>query len=214
MIRRHGRGLRMLLMLTDGLLAAATLVITSIVRFGGDWDDHWQGIVSDPLALLFIYAVGWVASVAYFGLYRIRARWSLRTEAVDLARATFLMAAVTFAVLFWFRMPDISRTFLIILFPIQWVVTLVTRIGLRTLFRRVRSVGFNQRYVLIVGAGPRAQAFAAKLEAHRDLGLTIAGFLDDEPNRDLVSGHRYLGTLNEIEDVLHAKVIDEVAICL
>ena len=163
----------MLLMLADGLLAAATLVITSVLRFGGDWDEHWQGIVADPLALLLIYALGWVAAVAYFGLYRVRARWSLRAEAVDLARATLVMAAVTFAVLFWFRMPDISRTFLLILFPIQWLVTLVTRIGLRTLFRRVRAVGFNQRFVLIIGAGPRAQAFAAKLESHRDLGLTV-----------------------------------------
>src|SRR4249919_871819 len=109
MIRRHGRGLQMLLMLTDGLLAAATLVITSVVRFGGEWDDHWQGIVADPFVLLLIYASGWVAAVAYFGLYRIRARWSLRAEAADLARAALLMAAATFAVLFWFRMPDISR---------------------------------------------------------------------------------------------------------
>src|SRR4051794_9017938 len=209
MIRRHGRGLRMLLMLTDGLLAAATLVITSIVRFGGDWDDHWQGIVSDPLALLFIYAVGWVASVAYFGLYRIRARWSLRTEAIDLARATLLMAAVTFAVLFWFRMPDISRTFLVILFPIQWLVTLVTRISLRAVFRRVRAVGFNQRFVLMIGAGPRAQAFATKLGNHRDLGLTIAGFLDDDATYELPNGGRYLGKLAAIESILHERVIDE-----
>src|SRR4051812_15325322 len=128
MIRRHGRGLRMLLVLTDGLLAAATLVITSIVRFGGDWDDHWQGIVADPLALLLLYALGWVGSVAYFGLYRVRARWSIRTEAIDLGRAAFLMAAATLAVLFWFRMPDISRVSLIILFPIQWLVTLVSRV--------------------------------------------------------------------------------------
>src|SRR6476646_672528 len=126
MIRRHGRGLQMLLMLTDGLLAAATLVITSVVRFGGDWDEHWQGIVADPFALLLLYALGWVGCVAYFGLYRVRARWSIRAEAADLGRAAFLMAAISFAVLFWFRMPDVSRAFLIILFPIQWLVTLLS----------------------------------------------------------------------------------------
>src|SRR6476660_6112774 len=106
MIRRHGRGLRTLLMLTDGVLAAATLIVTSVLRFGGDWDEHWQGIVSDPFALLLLYALGWVGAVAYFGLYRVRARWSLRAEAVDMAKAALLMAAATFAVLFWFRMPD------------------------------------------------------------------------------------------------------------
>src|SRR4051794_17360710 len=105
MIRRYGRGLRVLLMLADGLLAAATLVITSVVRFGGDWDAHWQGIVGDPVALLLLYALGWVASLTYFGLYRVRARWTIRTEAADVFRATLLMAAITLGVLFWFRMP-------------------------------------------------------------------------------------------------------------
>ena len=214
MIRRHGRGLRLLLMLADGVLAALTLVVASALRFGGEWDDHWRGIVSDPGALLFVYALGWVGSLTYFGLYRVRARWSLRSEAMDLARATLVMAAITFAVLFWFRMPDISRTFLVILFPIQWLVTLISRVGLREFFRRIRAIGLNQRFVLMVGAGPRALTFATKLETHRDLGLTIAGFIDDERPVDLPDGRTYLGPLDTIEDVLHDRVIDEVAICL
>ena len=214
MIRRHGRGLRMLLMLADGVLAAITLVVASALRFGGEWDDHWRGIVSDPGALLFIYAVGWVGALAYFGLYRVRARWSLRSEALDLARATLVMAAITFAVLFWFRLPDISRTFLVILFPVQWLVTLISRIGLREFFRRLRAIGLNQRFVLMVGTGPRALAFATKLETHRDLGLTITGFIDDEGPLVLPEGRTYLGALDTIEDILHDQVIDEVAICL
>ena len=214
MIRRHGRGLRMLLMLADGVLAAVTLVVASALRFGGEWDDHWRGIVSDPGALLFLYAVGWVGALAYFGLYRVRARWSLRSEALDLARATLVMAAITLAVLFWFRLPDISRTFLVILFPVQWLVTLISRIGLREFFRRIRAIGLNQRFVLMVGAGPRALAFATKLETHRDLGLTIAGFIDDDRPVDLPMGRTFLGRLDTIEDILHDQVIDEVAICL
>ena len=36
MIRRHASTLRLLLMLTDGLLAAAVLVGLSVVRFGDE----------------------------------------------------------------------------------------------------------------------------------------------------------------------------------
>ena len=52
MIRRHAATLRLLLMLTDGLLAAVVLVGLSVVRFGEDWAVWWREIIPDPVALL------------------------------------------------------------------------------------------------------------------------------------------------------------------
>src|SRR3990172_12859904 len=134
MIRRHAATLRLLLMLTDGVLAAAVLVGLSVVRFGENWAVWWREIIPDPVALLVVYAVGWVMALALNGLYRPRARWSIRTEAWDLMRATALMAVTTFAVLFWFKLPEVSRLFLIILFPTQFVVALITKAILRLAF--------------------------------------------------------------------------------
>lgn len=214
MIRRHATTLRLLLMLTDGVLAALLLVGLSVLRFGDDWTFWWREIIPDPTALLVVYAVGWVLALALNGLYRPRARWSIRSEAWDLVRATALMAAATFAVLFWFKLPDVSRLFLIILFPTQFVIALITRAILRLAFREIRSKGMNGRFVLVVGAGPRAQAFAATMESHRELGLRIVGFLDDDP--DIAEGARWpwLGRLSDTERVLQEHVIDEVAIVL
>jgi exopolysaccharide biosynthesis polyprenyl glycosylphosphotransferase len=214
MLRRHASGLRALLMLTDGALAAATMVLTSFLRFGADWHVHWDPIVPDPVAFTTLYAVTWVSVLTLSGLYRPRARWSIRTEAVDLFRATLVMVAIVLAILFWFRLPDISRTYLLILFPAQFLVTLATRAAMRLAFRRMRARGLNQRFVLIVGAGPRAQAFAAKLESHRELGLAVIGFLDDEQDFDLPGSWRYRGRFADLENVLKSNVIDEVAVCL
>ncbi len=214
MIRRHAATLRLLLMLTDGLLAVVVLVALSIVRFGEDWAVWWSQIIPDPVALLLLYAVGWVLALALNGLYRPRARWSIRSEASDLLRATLTMAVATFAILFWFKLPDVSRLFLLVLFPTQFVVALVTRAILRLAFRHLRTKGMNGRFVLIVGAGPRGQAFAGTLNAHRELGLRIIGFLDDEP--ELAAGTPWptLGRLADLERVLGERVVDEVAICL
>jgi exopolysaccharide biosynthesis polyprenyl glycosylphosphotransferase len=214
MIRRHASTLRALLMLTDGLLAAAVLVGLSVVRFGGDWAVWWRQIIPDPVALLVVYAVGWVLALALNGLYRPRARWSIRTEAWDLVRATALMAVATFAVLFWFKLPDVSRLFLVLLFPTQFAVALVTRAILRLAFRELRARGRNARFVLVVGAGPRGQAFAKTMESHRELGLKVIGFLDDDPDFAAGSAWPWLGGLTDIERVLAEQVIDEVAICL
>ncbi len=196
------------------LLAAVVLVGLSRLRFGEDWAVWWREIIPNAEALLLVYAVGWVVALALNGMYRPRARWSIRSEAWDLLRATVLMAVATFAVLFWFKLPDVSRVFLIILFPTQYVVTLVTRAFLRLAFRQLRAQGRNARYVLVVGAGPRGQAFASTMESHAELGLVVVGLLDDEPAYAEGAKWPWLGKLSDLEQVMADKVIDEVAICL
>src|SRR3972149_7049744 len=176
MIRRHAIGFRTLLMLVDGGLAAVLLAVVSVARFGGGGDPPWLPFLNQPAAFAAVYAGGWVAVLWLHGLYRPRARWTVRSEGIALLRATVVMALFTLSVLFVFRLPDISRSFLVILFPAQWGVALATRIALRLVFMRMRARGYNLRYVLMIGAGPRAQAFAAKLEDHKELGLRIRGF--------------------------------------
>jgi exopolysaccharide biosynthesis polyprenyl glycosylphosphotransferase len=213
MIRRHGVRFRTALMLLDALLGAGLLVSLSILRFGADWSVYWRYITPEPIALPVILGIGWVAILASFGLYRPRARLSIRSEAVDVVKATALLAAITLSLFFVFRLPDVSRLFLVGFFPALAAATLLDRVVLRLVFRSLRSSGRNVRYVLVVGAGPRAQRFAAKLEDHRELGLEVSGFLDDEPF-DLPRGWRHLGRLDAIESILHESVIDEVVICL
>jgi exopolysaccharide biosynthesis polyprenyl glycosylphosphotransferase len=214
MIRRHAAGFRALLVAADALTAVIVLLGLSAWRFGDDWAVWWRQIVPIPEGLLVIYAIGWVVALTMNGLYRPRARWSIRQEAVDVVRATIAMALVTLSVLFIFRMPDVSRTFLLLLFPVQAVVTVAGRAALRVAMERRRRRGKNLRFVLVLGAGPRGQAFATKLESHRELGLRIEGFLDDTADFDLPERWPYLGRLEQLEDVLHSRIVDEVAICL
>jgi exopolysaccharide biosynthesis polyprenyl glycosylphosphotransferase len=214
MIRRNAAGFRSLLASADALLAVVLLLGLSIWRFGADWAVWWRQIVPVPEGLLVIFAGGWVIALAMNGLYRPRARWSILREAFDVVRAAIMLTLVTLSVLFVFRMPDVSRLFLLILFPALVSATVASRVVLRLVMERLRRQGKNLRFVLVLGAGPRGQSFAAKLEAHRELGLRVSGFLDDSPAFDLPGGWKYLGTLESLEQVLHTKVIDEVAICL
>jgi hypothetical protein len=105
MIRRHAEGFRALLMGADALLALVLLLGLSRLRFGEDWAVWWRQIVPLPEGLLGIYAGGWVVALAMNGLYRPRARWSIRRETLDVLRATIAMALVTLSVLFIFACP-------------------------------------------------------------------------------------------------------------
>ena len=213
MIRRHAIGFRTILMLVDGVLAAVALSLVSYARFGDEFYVRWLPYLSQPWGLIALYAVSWVFVLWLHGLYRPRARWTIRSEALALARAGVVMSLLTLSLLFVFRLEDVSRSYLILLFPTQWLITLLTRIGLRIAFEKMRQGGYNLRFVVIVGAGERAQAFARKLEDHQELGLRVVGFLDDQ-RFELPGTWKYLGPLEGIEALLHHAVIDEVAICL
>ena len=213
MLRRHASGFRALLMFADAVLAFALLVVLSVFRFGKDWLNVWTPLMDQPALVAIVYAVAWVAVLWLHGLYRPRARWSIRSEGIAIARAVVVLGLVTGTVLFAFKVTDASRLFLLLLFPMQWLLTLATRIGLRIGFEWMRARGYNQRYVLVVGTGPRAQAFARKLEAHKELGLRVIGFVDDEKQASF-GGWPYLGTLDTIEGLLETEVIDEIAMCL
>src|SRR4051812_47380701 len=120
MVRRHVAALRLALMAADGLSAVMVFVAVSIVRFGGDaWQAAWRINGIDGVLLAAAYAATWVAILWLYGLYRLRARWSVRTEIVDVIRAVFTLAILTFIALFWFKLPNVSRLFLLLLFPIQ-----------------------------------------------------------------------------------------------
>ena len=214
MIRRHVTALRLALMTADAASAIAVFVAVSVFRFGAeDWVRQWAGAGADAWLLAIAYSVGWAVTLWINGLYRMRSRWSARTELVDIARAGLLLAVLTFAALFLFKLPNVSRIFLIMLFPIQVGVTATSRLALRAVFAEFRARGYNTRYLLVVGSGPEAEAFADRIEGHRELGLRVIGHLA-EPRRSNRPRRRVLGRIDEIEAVLHSDVVDEVAICL
>ncbi len=176
MIRRHATSLRLALMVADGASALALFVLVSMARFGPDaWRSTWIRVGIDPIPLAAAYAVAWTTILWFLGLYRLRARWSWRSDALDVARATILLAIVTFTALYWLKLPDVSRLFLLTLFAAQGSVTLAARLALRAAFRWIRSRGYNARFVLVIGTGRDAERFANRVEARRELGLRVVG---------------------------------------
>ena len=113
-------------------------------------------------------------------MYRLRARWRMRTEILDVGRAGVLIGLVAFSALFVFKLPDVSRLFLLTLFVAQIALTIVSRAGIRWLLRVLRDRGYNTRYMLVVGhrpggaplrrqgrAPPRARAAGHRLPGRR-----------------------------------------------
>ena len=207
--------LRLGLMAADWASATAVFLLASIARFGdGEWMAIWQRLGLDIRVVAALFGFAWVAALWFRGLYQLRTRWRLQSEALDILRATILVAALTLSALFVLKLDDVSRLFLVILFVAEPLVTFASRAALRAAFTGLRSRGRNTHTMLVVGTGRLARDFADRVEGRAGLGIRVIGHLavPGETPGDLA--HPVLGSIDEIEEVFHTHVVDEVAVCL
>ena len=214
MIRRHTTALRLLMMGADALSAFGLFIATSILRFGDVWLGTWSAAGIDAPVAAALYATTWVTLLWILGLYRLRARWTARIEIKDVGRAAVLLGLITFSALFAFKLPDVSRLFLLTLFVAQVVLTVASRAVVRALLHGLRDRGYNLRYMLVVGTGKDARRFADRVERHRELGIRVIGHLAVHGSPRVAGKRPVLGSMDDIETVLHDRIVDEVAVCL
>jgi len=214
MIRRYLAILRYALMTTDVISAIVLFSLLRILRFDViDPNASWNLTVG-PGTVAVLYGIGWVACLWVLGLYRLRTHVTFRGEAAGIIRAAILAALGIFSLLFLLHVDDVSRLFLVLLLVTQPILTIASRFALRLVLRGIRRGGHMTRQMLIVGAGPEARAFAEEVEAQRDLGLAIVGHLTGPRDTQRAVRRPVLGTIDEIGDIFHGQVVDEVAICL
>jgi exopolysaccharide biosynthesis polyprenyl glycosylphosphotransferase len=219
MIRRHDTEVRTVLIVSEAVLAVLTLALLSYIRLGPDWPAAWTGMLGTPALVVILFAfvpAMWIMMLALQGMYDLRNRWSLASDARGVAMAAVLAALATFA--FLFLLPpvpgqDPSRGVAVFLFPILAVATIAERATLGLLFRRLRRRGRNLRNIVIVGTGREGQAFAELIESRWDLGLHVEGFLGDPP-AGMPARWEYLGPVGALPSVVANRVVDEVALCI
>ena len=216
MIRRHAATFRLALMAGDALGAFALFNLVAVLRFGAEWRSRWLDIGVEPIVLAAAFAALWIGGLWLANLYRLRARWSIRSEVADIVRTAIVIAVIVFSLLFGLKLPAVSRLFLAQLFALQVLLAIVVHTLLRIAFRVLRRRGRSTRFMLVVGDGHGAREFAERIRRHRELGLRIVGFLGTDlgADRPVEAYGPRLGRIADLPDILHGSVIDEVAICL
>ena len=79
------------------------------------------------------------------------------------------------------RSTFISRSFLVILFFVNLFLLVSARVTIRLVARKVRSLGFNFRTVVIVGDTPRARSMARLIHDHPWWGFRLLGLIRERP---------------------------------
>jgi exopolysaccharide biosynthesis polyprenyl glycosylphosphotransferase len=217
MIRRYAVVLRLTLAAADLALALAVVVGATNLRYGRTlgWPADVSASLPDPNVAAAVFVLMWIGVLWMHGLYRSRVRWTRLGDFGMVLRATLVQLALTLSLLYLFKLPNVSRLLLIVVFPSLAAAAIAIRIAIRQVLVFARDHGRNVRYMLILGANTRAKAFADLVESHAELGLVVIGHLKaDASDGGAVLNAPLLGMLDDLEQVLHSQIVDEVAVCL
>jgi len=217
MIRRHAAAFQAILMAADALAALAVVVCAAQLRFGlnSAWASALGTSLPDPRLAVGAFIATWIGLLWMRGLYRSRSRWTMRGELGEVIGAAVVLLALTLSALFLFKLPDVSRLLLLVVFPLLVIAAFTLRVAMRLTLLLFRRHGRNVRYMLVLGANARAKAFANMVESHPELGLIVIGHLKAGAADDGVYlGRPLLGSVDDLERVFHSQIVDEVAICL
>lgn len=227
MIRQRHQAIATIYALGDLLATMAAFFAAWALRFELEVVPLTKDIpdIRRYLELIPFVLVLWPLVFYFHGLYQNRRGKSRVDEALTVLVAVLLASVLLSVVIAWYRPPltpgsveyfSFSRAFLALFGLCDLVLVVTVRNVIRQVLRRLRLAGHNIQRILVVGAGALGREITQKLLAHRELGLEVVGFLDDDPGKAGIelSGAPVLGPISRIEEVLEEERIDQVYVAL
>jgi exopolysaccharide biosynthesis polyprenyl glycosylphosphotransferase len=162
--------------------------------------------------LLIAFLIVW-AVVGYFSRFYRDLELSNPLQLIlNILSQLGVVLLIIYAGLYLFRHGDISRSYVLLIGAVDFVLLLTGRAISYSGVSWMRERLGRYHYLLIVGCGPRAREMAALIEESRGMGLRLIGFIDpdfgDVPAAQL--GGYEVFPLDELVRILHKWVVDEV----
>ncbi len=213
MIKENQRLLNGLNVISDGAILLLSLPLAFWIRFYVLPD----GVITVPLEEYLVLNILLVAvhlfAFASAGLYRSFRQKQLGKELARLWLLSALIMLVLLSVLFLRRNVDYSRVTLAIYLVLSGALLSGKRIVLRTLLRYFRSLGYNQKHVIVLGQGYAARRYLKAVRTQREQGYFPDGYVAMR-KAEFQPKLAYLGEFGQLEDILTGHKPDEVVAAL
>jgi len=212
-IKKHQRFFNLILFFLDGFILTVAYFAAYLYK--------WGFYPVSQMNYLYLKAPLWMIPlllVVYFFMevYSPMRSRMFRKEMLLVIRAHAVGMAIVYGLLYLTKMYIYSRVVLFA-FGIMGVgLLLLERYAVRRFLRYLRKTGYNQKHLLIIGAGKVGMDFAQKVSSHKEFGYNVLGFLDDDTGKKgtEILGRRVLGDCRVLPDLLAANSVDEVIVAL
>jgi Undecaprenyl-phosphate glucose phosphotransferase len=213
MFKKHQRFFNIIQALLDALF----LVLAYLVAFVLKQQLVDPDLVVRKYMISLLWMVPFLLAMYYFmDVYSPMRGRLFRKDVLIIARAHLMGVVIILSVLFLNKNLEYSREVSLVFSVLGLFFILVERYLVRKTLHHLRQSGYNQKYMLVVGAGPVGEDFVRKVKARREFGYNVVGFLDDDKSKHggLFMGVPVLGSCSDLPEIFVNHSIDEVVVAL
>ena len=217
MIKDNQKQLNRMHVVLDAIVIAISYVLAWLVM-------ESEGSVSALPPYIYFRALvliipGYLIFNMAFGLYAPKRISSRRKEAANIFKANTIGLLVFTLVLYlggknpYFY--HFSRKLVVFFYGFSVVLETLERNLIRLVLRSIRSKGYNQKHILLIGWSRAAQSYIDRVLSNPEWGYNIRGILDDDKERgEGYKGIKIIGNIENLPMILEYNVLDEIAITL
>lgn len=172
---------------------------------------YFGSLVIYIFLIIFLYTI--------FNLYNSSRTTSILEEFSNILKANLLALVLIMAVLFLgaknVYIVNYSRSLVVCFIISNIVITTIFRNLVRISIGKIRTNGFNQKHIILIGYSDAAFKFIDRAIRNKNWGYHIFGIIDD--NKKIGSSYRnieVIGDLSNLKDILNNNTFDEAVITL
>ena len=222
MIKDNQKRLNRMHVLLDILVTVVAYALAWFIVISGKVLPLDEGVLKPQvyfMALIFIVLI-YLILYASFHLYVPKRIQGRRSELANICKANVIGLMLFTFVLFGLRrfvshLSYFSTKMILAFFAANIILLEAERISIRIFLRSLRTNGYNQKHVLLIGYSRAAEGFIDRVSVNPEWGYHVQGILDDHrPAGFAYKKVQVLGPTNHLEDFLASNTLDEIAITL
>ena len=222
MIKDNQKRLNRMHVLLDILVTVVAYALAWFIVISGKVLPLDEGVLKPQvyfMALIFIVPI-YLILYASFHLYVPKRIQGRRSELANICKANVIGLMLFTFVLFGLRrfvshLSYFSTKMILAFFAANIILLEAERISIRIFLRSLRTNGYNQKHVLMIGYSRAAEGFIDRVSVNPEWGYHVQGILDDHrPAGFAYKKVQVLGPTNHLEDFLASNTLDEIAITL
>lgn len=218
MIKENQKRLNRLHILLDALVIFTSYLIAYLIMYYND-DAILALSAQVYFSALIIIIPGFLILYEFFELYTPKRISGRRSEIANIFKANSIGFLIFTLTLYLggknMNMHHFSRRLVIIFYILTNVLMVFERSFIRSFLMSIRTKGYNQKHVLLIGYSRAAEGYIDRVKQNPEWGYNIRGILDDHKERGYCyNGVKVIGTTANLHMILEMNVLDEIAITL
>lgn len=217
MIKENQKHFNRLQVVIDAFVIALSYFLAWVIKFYVPFLNDNVGRLPFRVymsALLFIVP-GYLILNYAFNMYTPKRMQGRRLELSNIIKANTIGMFLFVGALYLVKQIDFSRHVIVIFYVVNILLETVSRNLIRLGLRQMRSKGYNQKHVLLVGYSRAAEEYIDRILANPQWGYKVRGILDDHIEAGTeYKGIKVLGRIANLMVILPQNHLDEIAITL